>query len=140
MRSFCWDHDGRIVSWNRGAELISGYQAEEILGKDFSCFHLIDEVERLPAHEALKTALATGQWEGEGRRVRKDGSRFWASVVITAVRDHAGRLLGFTNVSRDLSKRKQAEEAIKRAKEKPKRRTMPSQTFSPTSAMKCAPL
>jgi PAS domain S-box-containing protein len=111
------DHDGRIVSWNKGAELISGYQTEEILGKHFSCFHAANEIEAGVAQEILKTALATGQWEGEGWRVRKDGSQFWASVVITAVRDSAERFLGFTNVTRDLTTRKQAEEAIKRAKE-----------------------
>lgn len=111
------DHEGRIVSWNKGAELISGYETEEILGKHFSCFHPAEDIQGAVAHETLKTALATGQWEGEGWRVRKDGSRFWASVVITAVRDGADRLLGFTNVTRDLTHRKQAEEAIKRAKE-----------------------
>jgi two-component system, sensor histidine kinase and response regulator len=111
------DHDGRIVSWNKGAELISGYQTEEILGKHFSCFHPPEELAAGVAHEILKTALSMGQWEGEGWRVRKDGSCFWASVVITAVRDNADQLLGFTNVTRDLTNRKQAEEAIKRAKE-----------------------
>jgi PAS domain S-box-containing protein len=111
------DHEGRIVSWNQGAELISGYQSEEILGKHFSCFHPAEESAAGWADEILKTALFVGQWEGEGWRVRKDGSRFWASVVITSVRDNADRLLGFTNVTRDLTNRKQAEEAIKRAKE-----------------------
>ncbi|MGH7930556.1 MAG: PAS domain S-box protein, partial [Candidatus Binatia bacterium] len=111
------DHEGRVVSWNKGAELISGYETEEILGKHFSCFHPAEEIEDGIAHETLKTALTVGQWEGEGWRVRKDGSRFWASVVITAVRDGEDRLLGFTNVTRDLTNRKQAEEAIKRAKE-----------------------
>jgi PAS domain S-box-containing protein len=111
------DHDGRIVSWNQGAELISGYQTEEILGKHFSCFHPAEEVGAGVVDQILKTALAVGQWEGEGWRVRKDGSRFWASVVITAARDSANQLLGFTNVTRDLTHRKQAEEAIKRAKE-----------------------
>ncbi|HEX2226000.1 MAG TPA: ATP-binding protein [Candidatus Binatia bacterium] len=111
------DHNGRIVSWNKGAALISGYETEEILGKHFSCFHPAEESEAGVALEILKTALSNGQWEGEGWRVRKDGSRFWASVVITAVRDTADRLLGFTNVTRDLTNRKQAEEAIKRAKE-----------------------
>jgi PAS domain S-box-containing protein len=111
------DHQGRIVSWNKGAELISGYETEEILGKHFSCFHPAEDIEYGLAQETLKTALAAGQWEGESWRVRKDGSRFWASVVITAVRDGEEGLLGFTNVTRDLTTRKQAEEAIKRAKE-----------------------
>jgi PAS domain S-box-containing protein len=111
------DHEGRVVSWNKGAELISGYETEEILGKHFSCFHPAEEIADGTAHETLKTALTVGQWEGEGWRVRKDGSRFWASVVITAVRDREDRLLGFTNVTRDLTHRKQAEETIKRAKE-----------------------
>jgi PAS domain S-box-containing protein len=111
------DHDGRIVSWNKGAELIFGYPSEEILGKDFSCFHPREEIESGAPRETLRNALVGGQWEGEGWRVRKEGSRFWASVVITAVRDGAEHLLGFTTVTRDLTNRKQAEEAIERAKE-----------------------
>jgi PAS domain S-box-containing protein len=111
------DHGGRIVSWNKGAELIFGYQTDEILGKHFSCFHPQEEIESGAADEILNTAIASGQWEGEGWRVRKDGSRFWASVVITGVRGGAAHLLGFATVTRDLTNRKQAEEAIKRAKE-----------------------
>ena len=83
------DHGGRIVSWNKGAELIFGYQTDEILGKHFSCFHPQEEIESGAADEILNTAIASGQWEGEGWRVRKDGSRFWASVVITGVRGGA---------------------------------------------------
>jgi two-component system, sensor histidine kinase and response regulator len=111
------DHEGRIVSWNKGAELITGYETEEILGKHFYCFNPADDVEGRGEEENLQIALAAGQWVGEGWRVRKDGSRFWASDVVTAVRDGMGTLLGFTNVMGDLTRRKQAEEAIQHAKE-----------------------
>jgi PAS domain S-box-containing protein len=111
------DHEGRIVSWNQGAERITGYRTEEILGKHFFCFNPAEDVDSRTADEILQTALATGQWVGEGWRVRKDGSRFWASVVVTAVRDGTDALLGFTNVMGDLTRRKQAEVAIQRAKE-----------------------
>ncbi len=111
------DPAGRIVSYNNGAERITGYATEEILGKHFSCFYPLEDVECGLPEEILRTALAAGQWEGEGWRVRQDGTRFWASVVITAVRDGAGRLLGFTNVTRDLTQRKHAEETVKLAKE-----------------------
>lgn len=110
------DYDGRIVSWNQGAELITGYGTEEILGKHVICFNPAEDLEG-SADEILKTALAAGQWVGEGWRVRKDGSRFWASVVVTAVRDGTNALLGFTNVMGDLTGRKQAAGAIQRAKE-----------------------
>jgi PAS domain S-box-containing protein len=111
------DPAGRIVSWNRGAELMTGYSTEEILGKHFFCFNPAEDVEDRAAEEILKTALAAGQSVGEGWRVRKDGSRFWASIVVTAVRDGTDALLGFTNVMGDLTQRKQAEIAIQRAKE-----------------------
>jgi two-component system sensor histidine kinase/response regulator len=111
------DQDGRIVSWNRGAELMTGYSTDEILGQHFFCFNPTDDTEVVAPDELLKAALVAGQWAGEGWRVRKDGSRFWASIVVTAVRDGADALLGFTNVMGDLTRRKQAEIAIQRAKE-----------------------
>jgi PAS domain S-box-containing protein len=102
-----------VVTWNSGAERIKGYKAEEIVGRHFSLFYPQDAVERgWPEHE-LTTARSAGRFEDEGWRVRKDGSRFWANVVITALRDEAGDLKGFSKITRDLTERKQAEERLK---------------------------
>jgi PAS domain S-box-containing protein len=112
---FMLDPEGRVASWNAGAERIKGYRAEEILGQHFSRFYSDEDRQRgKPAYE-LQVASAEGRFEDEGWRVRKDGSRFWASVVITAVRDEAGRLVGFAKVTRDLSERRQAEEALRQS-------------------------
>jgi len=112
---FLLDPRGRISSWNRGAERLKGYGAEEILGQHFSCFYTQeDRALEKPAYE-LRVAAAAGRVEDEGWRVRKDGSRFWADVVITALRDETGRLLGFGKVTRDLTARRQAEEALRQA-------------------------
>ena len=105
---FMLDSDGVIVSWNRGAERIKGYPADEIVGRHFSVFYTDeDRQRRFPEHE-LETATRTGRYEDEGWRVRKDGSRFWANVVITPLRDDQGRLLGFAKVTRDLTERVRA--------------------------------
>jgi PAS domain S-box-containing protein len=115
---FMLDPAGRIISWNRGAERIKGYAAHEIIGRHFSTFYLRDAVERgWPDHE-LKLAAAEGRFEDEGWRVRKDGSRFWANVVITALRDENGRLLGFSKLTRDLSERKAQDEALRQSEER----------------------
>ncbi|HKW89973.1 MAG TPA: PAS domain S-box protein [Candidatus Acidoferrales bacterium] len=108
------DPQGRIVSWNEGAERTKGYAAQEIIGKDFSCFYPEDDMKRGKPAWALKQAAERGHFEDEGWRVRKDGSRFWASVVITALRDDAGRLRGFAKVTRDITERKHAEQEILR--------------------------
>jgi PAS domain S-box-containing protein len=108
------DPGGRISSWNAGAERIKGYAAEEIIGQHFSRFYPGEEITRGKPDYELKMAAQEGQFEDEGWRVRKDGSRFWANVVITAVRDDSGRLRGFCKVSRDMSERRRAEEEIKR--------------------------
>ncbi|MBX6363390.1 MAG: PAS domain S-box protein [Gemmatimonadetes bacterium] len=104
------DTDGRVVSWNPGAERIKGYAAEEILGRHFSLFYT--EEDRISGRpwQALAIARADGHHAEEGWRVRKDGSRFWASAVLTAVRDDEGRLVGFGKVTRDLTERKRQEE------------------------------
>src|SRR2546421_24845 len=95
------DPEGRIASWNAGAERIKGYAAEEIIGQHFSRFYPAEDVERgKPAYE-LKVAIERGRFENESWRVRKDGSRFWASVVIIALRDGTGRLRGFGKITRD---------------------------------------
>ena len=106
------DPEGRVASWNAGAERIKGYHAEEILGKHLSVFYPAEEVERGKPHFELRVAAREGRIEDEGWRVRKDGSQFWANVVITALRDEKGRLRGFAKVTRDMTERRRAEEDL----------------------------
>ncbi len=107
---FMLDPEGRVATWNLGAERIKGYVAEEILGQHFARFYPPEEAAvGKPARE-LAEAAAHGRFEDEGWRFSKDGSRFWANVVITALRDEDGALVGFAKVTRDLSERKRAEE------------------------------
>ena len=108
------DPNGCVVSWNAGAERIKGYGSQEIIGQHFSCFYPAEDIERGKPEQELKVAAAQGQVEDEGWRVRKDGSKFWANVVVTALRDPAGRLQGFSKVTRDLTERRHAEEETKR--------------------------
>ncbi len=110
---FMLDPEGYIVSWNEGAERIKGYTAEEIVGEHFSRFYTQEDVERGHLEEELRIAAAEGRYEEEGLRVRKDGSLFWASVLITALRDEAGNLRGFAKVTRDVTERKRAEKVLK---------------------------
>jgi PAS domain S-box-containing protein len=106
---FMLDPNGYVASWNRGAEKIKGYTADEIIGQHFSVFYLEeDRRTNHPQHE-LEIAAAQGRFEEERTRVRKDGSHFWANVVITAVRDETGTLVGFAKVTRDLTERRNAE-------------------------------
>src|SRR2546427_13103281 len=99
---FMLDPEGRVASWNAGAERIEGYHAEEILGRHFSCFYLPKDLEAGKPARQLEAAAAQGRAEDEGWRVRKVGSHFWANVVLTALRDEAGSLVGFAEVTRDL--------------------------------------
>ncbi len=109
---FMLDPEGRVASWNSGAERIKGYRAEEILGQHFSKFYPQQDIERgKPAHE-LEMASIEGRYEDEGWRIRKDGSRFWADVIITALRGKDGELKGFSKVTRDFTDRKGAEESL----------------------------
>lgn len=108
------DPDGRVVSWNEGAERIKGYKSEEIIGRHFSCFYPPEEVDRGTPARILEEAHQRGRCENEGWRVRKDGSRFWANVVVTALHDEAERLRGFAKVTRDVSERKKYEEEMLR--------------------------
>jgi len=109
---FMLDPEGRVASWNSGAERIKGYRAEEIVGQHFSKFYPQESVERgKPQHE-LEVAAAQGRFEDEGWRIRKDGSRFWANVIITALRGKDGQLKGFSKVTRDFTDRKGAEESL----------------------------
>ncbi len=115
------DQEGRVMSWNAGAERIKGYRAEEILGRHFSQFYPREDIERgKPQHE-LEVATTEGRFEDEGWRVRKDGSTFWANVVITALRDESGALRGFAKLTRDMTQSKLAQEALVRAKDEAER-------------------
>ena len=115
---FLLDPSGRVVTWNAGAERIKGYRAEDIIGRHFSAFYTPDAISSgWPGYE-LETAAAEGRFEDEGWRVRKDGARFWANVVITALRGEGGRLLGFSKITRDLTRRKMREEALRDSEEK----------------------
>ena len=107
------DPEGRIASWNAGAERIKGYRSEEIIGQHFSLFYTKEDVESGKPAYGLRVALEQGRFKDEGWRVRKDGSRFWANVVITALYDETGQLRGFGKVTRDTTEIKQAEEALK---------------------------
>jgi len=106
---FMLDPDGMVSSWNSGAEFIKGYKAQEIMGQHFSRFYPPEAIEsRFPWME-LETAARVGRFEDEGWRLRKDGTKFWANVVITALRDDSGKLRGFAKVTRDLTERKRME-------------------------------
>ena len=108
------DPTGRIASWNAGAERIKGYRADEIIGQHFSRFYSADDVQAGKPDQELRVAAAEGRCEDEGWRVRKDGSRFWANVVITAQRDEGGNLRGFSKITRDITERKQSDENARR--------------------------
>jgi PAS domain S-box-containing protein len=105
--------EGIVTSWNPGARLIEGYEAQEIIGRHFSCFYTEEAIQRGYPGLELQIAASAGQHEDEGMRVRKDGTRFWANVVISALKDETGRLAGFARVTRDLSERKAAEERLR---------------------------
>jgi two-component system CheB/CheR fusion protein len=114
---FLLDPEGRIMSWNSGAERIKGYCEDEILGCHFSCFYPSEAVSKGLPDQALLIAERDGHFSNEGWRVRKDGSRFWASVTITVVRDDNGRKMGFSKIIRDLTEQKRSEEEIGRQTE-----------------------
>ena len=111
------DLDGRVISWNAGAQRIKGYTANEIVGQNFARFYSEkDQADGLP-RRALRTAATEGKFEAEGWRVRKDGATFWAHVVIDPIRDDAGELIGFAKITRDLSERASAEATLKRSED-----------------------
>jgi len=112
------DPTGHVVSWNAGAEQIKGYRAEEIIGQHFSRFYTAEDVAAGKPEAALRAAAAQGRYEEENWRLRKDGSRFWADVVIGAVQDERGALVGFAKVTRDLTERQRAEEALRASEER----------------------
>ncbi|WP_457108580.1 MHYT domain-containing protein [Methylobacterium sp. P5_C11] len=114
---FMLDTEGRIANWNAGAERIKGYSAQEIIGSHLSRFYTPEDLQVGFPAAALETAAQEGRFEAEGWRVRKDGSRFWANVVIDAIRDEQGQLVGFAKVTRDITERKQAQEALDQTRE-----------------------
>jgi PAS domain S-box-containing protein len=114
---FQLDPSGNVVSWNAGAARLMGYRAEEIIGKHFSVFYPKEEVQNGKPEHNLAEASRSGHAEEEGWRIRKDGSRFWASVLLTALRDAQGNLRGYAKLTRDMTERREREEALTRAKE-----------------------
>ncbi len=114
---FTLDEQGGVTGWNSGAERIKGYKACEVIGRNFSCFYPEEDIQNRKPQRLLGMAATQGRVEDEGWRVRKDGSKFWANVVITASRDEAGRLCGFTKVTRDITEKRQADEALLRINE-----------------------
>jgi PAS domain S-box-containing protein len=114
---FQLDPMGHVVSWNAGAERLKGYPSKDIIGKHFSVFYPQEDLINDKPQSFLATAARHGQSVDEGWRVRKDGSRFWANVVITALRDTEGNLLGFAKLTQDTTERREKEEALTKAKE-----------------------
>lgn len=115
---FLMDMGGHIQTWNAGAEIIKGYKAEEIIGQHFSKFYPPEEVASGKPARALAIAAKEGHYREEGWRVRKDGTLFWGSVTISAVKDEAGQLGGYLKITRDLTDKKRAEDALKESEEK----------------------
>jgi len=110
------DLDGRVTNWNAGAEAIKGYTAAEIVGEHFSRFYTEEDRARGEPGKALETALREGRYEREAQRLRKDGSHFWAHVVIDPVHDEAGRLIGFAKITRDITERRKAQDELEEAR------------------------
>jgi PAS domain S-box-containing protein len=111
------DTDGIITTWNPGAKRFKGYDESEIIGENFSRFYTVEDREAGIPRLALETAQREGRFESEGWRVRKDGSQFWASVIIDPIRDSSGRLIGFAKVTRDLTERQNAETTLRESQE-----------------------
>jgi PAS domain S-box-containing protein len=114
---FMLDPEGRVTNWNAGAQRIKGYAPEEIIGEHFSRFYTPEERDAGIPAQALQTARETGRWEAEAWRVRKDGSRFWANVVLDAIRDEDGKLIGFAKVTRDMTEKREAQLRLQESRE-----------------------
>jgi PAS domain S-box-containing protein len=111
------DPDGQVTNWNSGAERIKGYTPQEIVGQHFSRFYTPEDLAVGVPSTALQTARETGRYEAEGWRVRKDGTRFWASVVLDAIRDSQGKLIGFAKVTRDMTEKRDAQRRLEESRE-----------------------
>ena len=111
------DPDGHVTNWNTGAERIKGYSPHEIVGRHFSSFYTPEDLDTGVPKRALETARETGRYEAEGWRVRKDGTRFWASVVIDAIRDDGGKLIGFAKITRDMTERRETQLRLEESRE-----------------------
>ena len=114
---FMLDPEGRVASWNAGAQRIKGYTPDEIVGEHFSRFYTPEEIEAGVPKHALETSRKEGRYEAEGWRVRKDGTRFWASVVLDAIKDENGKLIGFAKVTRDMSEKREAQLRLEESRE-----------------------
>ena len=112
---FTLDPEGHVTSWNKGAERLKGYDPAEIIGKHYSCFFPEEAARSGEPQRELMTAASRGRFEEESWRVRKDGSRFWANVILTAIRDDQGKVVGFAKVTRDFTERMRAQEALENA-------------------------
>src|SRR5438132_1001862 len=108
------DQNGTVLTWNSGAERLKGWKASEIVGQNFVRFYPPEDVAKGKTEMELRIAKEEGRFEDEGWRVRKDGSRFWANVIIIPLRDKEGRMRGFGKITRDLSERREAEEKVKK--------------------------
>jgi PAS domain S-box-containing protein len=108
---------GVVASWNAGAERIKGYSADEIIGQNFSQFYTPEDRRAGLPNRSLAIAAATGRFEAEAWRMRKDGSLFWANVIIDAIRDESGKLVGFAKITRDITEKRNAQDALERAHE-----------------------
>ena len=115
---FMLDPSGIVTSWNAGAERIKGFKTHEIVGKHFSTFYTDEDRKAGVPDKVLETARREGRFEGEGWRVRKDGSRFWASVVIDAIKDDEGKLIGFAKITRDMTEKRKAQQALIEAEQR----------------------
>lgn len=115
---FAIDPKGNIQTWNKGAEKLKGYTAKEIIGRNFSIFYTEEDILRQHPQYELEKAFETGRFEEEGWRIKKDGSRFWANIIITKLLDKTGAFIGYAKVTRDLSLRKEAEEKLRLSEER----------------------
>lgn len=112
------DQDGRVLTWNKGAERLKGFRASEVIGKHFSCFHTPEDIAAGVPERVMRSVLENGRFDGEGLLLRQDGTTFWAHIIITALRDEMGKIHGYAKVARDISEKKKVEEEKARMESK----------------------